>query len=157
MKHVAPLPETDEEPPFRKLTAEEAQHLREQYPQLKLWKVLAGQVVVGVLAALAAWGWTGNQEAGWSAAYGALAVVLPAAIFARGLTGRFASRNAGSAAAAFMAWEMVKIAMTIALLAIAPKVVAALSWPALLAGLVLTMKVYWAALAFSSKKRTTAT
>ena len=156
MKHVAPLPETDEEPPFRTLTAEEAQHLREQYPQLKLWKVLAGQVVVGVLVALAAWGWTGNQEAGWSAAYGALAVVLPAAIFARGLTGRFASRNAGSAAAAFMAWEMVKIAMTIALLAIAPKVVAALSWPALLAGLVLTMKVYWAALAFSSKKRTTA-
>ena len=152
VKNVAPLPDNDIDPPFRKLTAEEAQRLRVQQPQLKLWKVLVGQVVVGVLAALAAWGWTGNQEAGWSAAYGALAVVLPAAIFARGLTGRFASRNAGSAAAAFMAWEMVKIAMTIAMLAVAPQVVAALSWPALLAGLVLTMKVYWAALMFSPRK-----
>lgn len=152
MKIVAPLPEQDDEPPFKRLTAEEARRLREQYPQLKLWKVLAGQVVVGVLVALAAWAWTGKQEAAWSAAYGALAVVLPAAIFARGLTGRFASRNAGNAAAAFMAWEMVKIAASIAMLVMAPKVVAALSWPALLAGLVLTVKVYWVALVFSTRK-----
>jgi ATP synthase protein I len=52
-----------------------------------------------------------------------------------------------------MAFEMVKIAMTIALLAMAPKVVAALSWPAFLAGLVLTVKVYWVSLAFSTRKR----
>ena len=158
MKYVAPLPYpdegVDEEPAFRKLTAQDAQHLREKHPQVKLWKVLAGQVVVGVLAALAAWGWTGSQAAGWSAAYGAWAVVLPAAIFARGLTGRFASRNAGNAAAAFMAWEMVKIAATVAMLVMAPKVVTALSWPALLAGLVLTVKVYWVALAFSTRQRT---
>jgi len=152
-KQVAPLPATEDEPPFRPLTAEEAQRLREQYPQLKLWKVVVAQVVVGVLAALCAWGLTGKQEAGWSAAYGALAVVLPAAFFARALTARFASRSPGGATAAFMAFEMVKIALTIALLAMAPKVVAALSWPALLAGLVLTVKVYWVALAFSTRKR----
>ena len=148
-----PASPDDEEPPFRRLTAEEAQHLRQQFPQLKLWKVLVAQVVVGVLAALVAWGVTGRQEAAWSAAYGALAVVLPAAIFARGLTGRFASRNAGTAAAAFMGWEMVKVALSIAMLALAPRWVAALSWPALLAGLVLTLKVYWVALAFNSRKR----
>jgi len=155
MNHVAPPGGPEDEPPFRTLTAEEAQRLREQQPQLPLWKVLAGQVVVGVLAALAAWGVTGKQEAGWSAAYGALAVVLPAAIFARGLTGRFASRSAGRATAAFMAFEMVKIALSIAMLAMAPKVVAALSWPALLAGLVLTVKVYWVALAFSTRRPAT--
>jgi ATP synthase protein I len=41
---------------------------------------------------------------------------------------------------------MVKIATSIALLALAPKVVQPLSWPALLVGLVVCMKVYWWAL-----------
>ena len=76
-------------------------------------------------------------------------MVIPAAIFARGLTGRFASLNAGTAAVGFMVWEMVKIALSIAMLAAAPRLVADLSWPALLVGLVLTMKVYWVALAYS--------
>jgi ATP synthase protein I len=44
---------------------------------------------------------------------------------------------------------MVKIATSIALIGAAPKLVADLSWPALLVGLVLTMKVYWLALAYS--------
>jgi ATP synthase protein I len=58
-----------------------------------------------------------------------------------------------SAAIGFMAWEMVKIAASIALLAVAPKWVSALSWPALLIGMVLTMKVYWVALAFKPAPR----
>jgi ATP synthase protein I len=82
-----------------------------------------------------------------------LAVVIPAAIFARGLTGRFASLNAGTAAVGFMVWEMVKIAASFALLLLAPRLVTALSWPALLVGLVLTMKVYWVALAYKPRKR----
>ena len=152
MNHVAPPGGPEDEPPFRQLSAEEAQRLREQQPQLPLWKVIAGQVGMGVLVAVAAWAVTGEPGAGWSAAYGALAVVLPAAIFARGLTGRFASRSAGRATAAFMAWEMVKIALTVAMLAMAPKVVAELDWLALLAGLVVTLKVYWMALAFATRK-----
>jgi len=98
---------------------------------------------------------TGQQSVGWSAGYGALVVVVPAVIFARGLTGRFSSLNAGTAALGFMAWEMVKIAVSIALLAVAPKWVSALSWPALLVGMVLTMKVYWVALAFKPAPRQT--
>ncbi|HEY8049787.1 MAG TPA: ATP synthase subunit I [Ramlibacter sp.] len=146
-------PDSDDEAPYRQLTAEEAQRLRERFPPLPLSKVLAAQVMVGVLAALAAWGWTGKMQAGWSAAYGALAVALPAAIFARGLTSRWASLDAKRAAAAFMGWEAVKIAATFALLAAAPKLVPQLSWPALLVGLVLVLKVYWVALAFSGKRR----
>lgn len=153
MRKIAPLPDsTEDEPPFKPLTADEARRLREQNPPVSPWWVVAGQASMGLVVALAAWAFTGRQNVGWSAGYGALAVVIPAAIFARGLTGRFSSLNAGTAAVGFMAWEMVKIASSIALLAAAPGLVADLSWPALLVGLVLTMKVYWLALAYSPRK-----
>ena len=80
-------------------------------------------------------------------------VVLPAALFARGLTGRFASLNAATAMFGFFLWEMVKLALTVAMLIAAPNLVVALSWPALLVGLVLTMKVYWVALLFAPRYR----
>jgi len=138
---------------FKPLSAQEAQALRERYPSVSPWRVVAWQAVVGVVVAGAAWALTGQRNIGWSAAYGALAVVVPAIIFARGLTGRFSSLHAGTAAVGFMAWEMVKIIVSIALLAMAPKWVSALSWPALLIGLVVTMKVYWVALAFKPAPR----
>lgn len=153
MKTTAPLPEMEEELPFKKLSAQEAQRLREEKPSVSPWWVVAGQAVVGLVVALAAWGLTGRQNVGWSAGYGALAVVIPAAVFARGLTGRFSSLNAGTAAFGFMVWEMVKIALTVAMLVVAPRWVEALSWPALLVGLVLTMKVYWLALAYVPKRK----
>ncbi len=158
MKTIAPLPErmderAEEDAPFKPLTAEEARRLREANPPVSPWWVVAGQVVVGLVVALVAWALTGKQNVGWSAGYGALAVVIPAAIFARGITGRFSSLNAGTAAVAFMVWEMVKIASSIALLVAAPRLVPELSWPALLVDLVLTMKVYWLALAYAPKAK----
>jgi ATP synthase protein I len=106
------------------------------------------------VAALLAWLFTGKQNVGWSVGYGALAVLVPAAVFARGLTGKFSSINAGSAAVGFLLWEMVKIALTFAMLVVAPRLVAGLSWPALLIGLILAMKVYWLALAFAPRPKT---
>jgi ATP synthase protein I len=53
--------------------------------------------------------------------------------------------------ARFFLWEMVKIALTVALMAAAPRMVAGLSWPALLVGVVLTIKVYWVALALATR------
>jgi len=153
MKTIAPLPEMEEESPFKKLSALEAQRLREQNPSVSPWWVVAAQLVMGLVVALAAWALTGRQNVGWSAGYGALAVVIPAAIFARGLTGRLSSLNAGAAAVGFMVWEMVKIALTVAMLVAAPRLVEALSWPALLVGLVLTMKVYWLALAYAPRRK----
>jgi len=152
--NIAPLPEEQEEAsPVQPLSAEQARRVREQNPPVSPWWVVAGQVGVGLVSALLAWALTGRQDVGWSVAYGALAVAIPAAVFARGLTGRFASLNAGSAAVGFLVWEMVKIALTLAMLALAPRLVAGLSWPALLVGLVLAMKVYWVALAFSPKPK----
>ena len=154
--NIAPLPgDLEDASPVRPLSAEEARRVREQNPQVSLWWVVAGQAGVGIVAALVAWALTGKQNVGWSVAYGALAVVVPAAVFARGLTGRFSSLNAGTAAVGFLLWEMVKIALTLAMLAMASRLVAGLSWPALLVGLVLAMKVYWVALAFARRPKTT--
>lgn len=154
-KTYAPLPETseDEQPPVKPLSAEEARKLREQHPPVSPWWVVGGQVVVGLVAAFVAWAVTGKPSVGWSAGYGALAVVIPAAIFARGITGRVSSLNAGTAAFGFLLWEMVKVALTVAMLMVAPRLVDGLSWPALLIGLILAMKVYWVALAFVPRKR----
>jgi ATP synthase protein I len=138
-----PDPDTD----FKPLTAEEAQRLREAKPSISIspWRVIAVQGVAGLLVALAAWGLTGRQESGWSAGYGALAVIVPGAVFARGLTGRFASLNPGTAVFGFFLWEMVKMALCVAMLIAAPRLITALSWPAMLVGLVVTMKAAWVA------------
>ena len=153
MKTIAPLPELEDEAPFQPLNAEQAKKLRERHPPVSPWRVIAGQVVVGLVVALVAWALTGRRNVGWSAGYGALAVVIPAAVFARGLMGRTSSLNAGTAAFGFMVWEMVKIALTVAMLVAAPRLVPGLNWPALLVGLVLTMKVYWIALAYVPKRK----
>ena len=154
-RRAAPLPDDDiQESPVQPLSADEARRVRELNPPVSPWWVVVGQAGVGVVAGLAAWLLTGKQNVGWSVAYGALAVLIPAAVFARGLTGKFASLNAGTAAVGFLLWEMVKIALTLALIALAPRLVAGLSWPALLIGLVLAMKVYWVALAFAPRPKT---
>lgn len=143
----------DEVSDFIPLTAEQAHALRERNPSISPWWVVGGQVVVGVLVALAAWGITGKTSVAVSVAWGALAVVVPAALFARGVTGQFASMNAGSAVFGFFVWEFVKIVVTVGLLYAAQRLVTGLSWPAMLVGLVLTMKVYWLALAVKRKPR----
>ena len=141
------------EPEFVPMTAEQAQAWRKRNPVVSLWWVIGMQVLVGAASALVAWLLTDTPSVVWSAAYGALAVVLPAALFARGLTGRVSSLNRGAAVLGFFVWEMVKVALTVAMLLAAPRLVVALSWPAMLVGLVLTMKVYWVALAFRKRVR----
>ena len=145
---IAPRPTADADSidDFKPLSAEQAQQLRETLPVLSPWRVIVAQALVGVVVALVAAAVTGESRIGWSAAYGALAVVIPAALFARGLASRAAQLNPGAAVFGFFLWEMVKIALTVAMLFAAPRLVTDLSWPAMLAGLVVTMKVYWVAL-----------
>lgn len=110
--------------------------------------------MVGTVAALLAALLTGKVEVGWSLLYGAAAVVVPGALMARGMTSRLSSVSPGASAVSFMLWEMVKIAVSIVMLMLAPRLVQPLSWPALLAGLVLCMKVYWVALLWRGPKKT---
>ena len=143
----------DDDSDFTPLTVEQAKSLREQHPSLSPWWVVVGQVVVGALVALIAWWVSGKESVGISAACGAAAVVIPATLFARGVTGQFASANAGSAVLSFFVWEFVKIVVTVAVLFASHRLVTNLSWPAMLVGLVVTMKVYWLALAVKRKSK----
>ena len=149
-------PEADEDgevSDFMPLTAEQAQVLREQNPSTSPWWVVLGQVLVGVLVTLAAWGISGKTSVAWSAAFGALAVVIPAALFARGVMGQFASANAGAAVMGFFLWEFVKIVLTVSILFVAHRLVMNLNWPVMLVSLVVTMKVYWLALIRHPKRK----
>ncbi len=146
MTRIQPEDFDDVDDAFEPLTAEQARELRKHQPLLSVWRVVVAQVLVGLLAVGVVWWVSGRMSAVYSAAYGALAVILPAALFARGLTSPVASVNAGAAVFGFFLWEMVKIGLTVAMLFVAPRLVNDLSWPAMLAGLVVTMKVYWVAL-----------
>jgi ATP synthase protein I len=128
------------------LTREQAQALRDTDPPLSPWRVIVVQAGVGAVVALLAVLITGKQEMAWSALFGAAVVVLPGALMARGMTSRLSSMSAGASAVSFMLWEMVKIGVSVAMLVLAPRLVQSLSWPALLVGLVLCMKVNWLAL-----------
>ena len=140
--------EQDVEDTFKPLSAEQVAELRKRLPLLSIWRVIGVQVLLGLLVAGFVWLISGRVAAVYSALYGALAVILPAALFARGLTSRVSALNAGAAVFGFFLWEMVKIGLTVAMLFAAPRLVSDLSWPAMLAGLVVTMKVYWVALGF---------
>jgi len=133
-------------PAFRPLTRAEAQALRASQPSLNPWRVVGVQVLVGVLAAALVGLVFGSRQYAWSLLYGAATVVVPGALMARGMTSRFSSMSPGTSAVSFMLWEMVKIAVSVGMLMMAPRLVQPLSWLALLAGLVLCMKVYWFAL-----------
>ena len=112
------------------------------------------QAAVGVVAAALAWLVTGDLPVGLSALYGAAVVVVPGALMARGMTSRFSSMSPGSSAVSFMLWEGVKIAVSVLMLMLAPKLVQPLSWPALLAALVVCIKVYWLALLWRGRGTT---
>lgn len=137
--------EADEAPP-KPLTRAQAQALRAKNPSISPWRVVAVQAAVGVVVAVLAWLVTGKPEVAWSALYGAAAVVVPAALMARGMTSRLSSMSPGVSAVSFMSWEFVKIGVSVAMLMLAPRIVQPLSWPALLVALVLCIKVYWIAL-----------
>jgi ATP synthase protein I len=135
---------------FVPLTRSQAQALAVSHPAISPWWVVLGQVLVGVVAVLVAWAVFGEVSAK-SVACGALAVVVPAALFARGLTSQFATANPGTAVMSFFVWELVKIVVTVGVLFAAHRLVKGLSWPAMLVGLVVTLKVYWLALAVKRK------
>ena len=138
--------ENTEDEAYQPLSREEAEKFRRANPSISPWGLIGWQLLVGFLVALVAFAVTGKPGNGWSALYGALATVLPAAAFAHGLSRQRASANAGAALAGVFVWEMVKIALTVAMLVAAPRLIGQLNWLALLAGFVVTMKVYWVAI-----------
>lgn len=145
MTRILPEDQDDAQDITPPLTAEQVRELRQRQPLLSVWRVVVAQCFIGMLVASVAW-FVSGRVAAFSAVYGALVVIVPAALFARGLTSRASMMNAGTAVFGFFLWELVKIGLTVAMLAAAPQMMSEVSWPALLVGLVVTMKVYWVAL-----------
>ena len=137
-------PESGDDAPTPRLSREQAQALRARQPSVSPWRVVAAQGIAGVLCCALAWVITQRPSAVWSALYGAAASVLPSALLVRGMTR--GTRDPAAAAVGFMFWEMVKVGVAIAMLAIATRVVPQLSWPALLATMLVCLKVNWLAL-----------
>lgn len=146
------LEDSEQEDVFHTLTAEEAQAWRATQPALSVWWVLVAQLLTACVLGAAVGLWFGRMSVFVSWGYGALSVILPAALFARGLKSPAASINAVAATLSFAVWQGVKMVLTVLLLVLAPRVVEDLSWPALLAGLIVTMKVYWLALVWGKLK-----
>jgi len=135
--------------PFKALTREQARALAANDPHaVSPWRVVAVQAAVGLGLALLLGAVFKRMDVFWSALYGAGVVVVPAALMARGMTSPLSSMSPIGSAVSFMLWQGVKIAVSVVLLILAARIVQPLSWPALLAGLVVCIKVYWVALAW---------
>ena len=150
-------PDTDgedalKEQEFQPWSAEQAQAWRQSQSAQSVWRVLAVQLLVAVFGASAFGLWFQSGMLWLSWFYGAMTVIIPGALFARGLTSPVASLNAMSAAMSFAAWQGVKWIFAVLFLVLAPRLVPELSWPALLAGLIVTTKVYWLALVWGKPR-----
>jgi ATP synthase protein I len=138
--------------PVKRLSKEEAQALAnsDTHP-VRPWRVVGAQAAVGLVVALVCGAVTGRVAGFWSALYGAGVVVVPAALMARGMTSPLSSMSPLASAMSVMLWMTVKLGVALVMLGLAPKVVQPLVWPALLAALVVCIKVYWVALAWRRK------
>ncbi|HYR25042.1 MAG TPA: ATP synthase subunit I [Aquabacterium sp.] len=104
---------------------------------MSVWQVIAVQTLFGVLVALIWGALSRNVSALLSSLYAVGVVVVPSVLMARGVFGRNAGRGVGR----LLVWEVLKLGLICALLALAPKVVRPLDWVALLVTLVLVLKV----------------
>jgi ATP synthase protein I len=136
-------PETPEEEQIVPWTREQVLALRRSQPTVSVWRVVFSQLIAGCVLMSLAWllGLKFSHVA--SLGYGSLCVVLPSALFARGITSKWSGLGPGSAVTGFFLWEFVKVAMTMVMLLVSQRVVDDLSWPMMILGLIITMKVYW--------------
>ena len=127
----------DIDPPVEALTREEAQALIARNPSMSVWQVVAAQALFGLSVALLWGGLSRSVSALLSSLYAVAVVVVPSLLMARGVFGRNARRGVGR----LLVWEVLKLGLICALLALAPKLIKPLDWVALMVTLVLVLKV----------------
>lgn len=130
---------------FKPLTAQEAQAWRAKHPSLSVWRVVGAQLAVGVLLVLLVLVIGQSRILTLSAGYGVLVVVVPAAVFARGVT-RIRPGAQQASMGAFAVWEMAKLILAVILMVAAPKVIIGLNWWMMIAAMIVCMNVSWVAL-----------
>jgi ATP synthase protein I len=149
-----PLPgdlgqDIDDETAYRRWSRAEVQALIE--PSISPWRVVAVQLLAGLAVAAVVWLVTRGATQVWSSLWGTVAVVLPGALMARGMS-RPAGVNPGALVFGFLFWELVKIAATAGLLVLASRSVPGLHWLLLLITMIVCMKVNWLALLWRRKR-----
>jgi ATP synthase protein I len=142
---------------FKPLTREEARQWRSSQAALSLRWLLVWQALSAVvLVVLAEW-LTSDPVVVKSVLYGAAAVVLPSALMAWGVTSsalaRQVSDEAKASLANFFLWEGIKLVLVLVLLGLAPVLMEAVNWLALVAGLVVVLKVFGWVLYVQTKRR----
>lgn len=133
------------------LTPEQAQAFRARYRALSPWTVVMVQAGAGLLVVALAGLFVGTRSTVLSSLYGMLIVVVPSALLARGIT-RARGLEARAAALNFMLWELLKMGVSVAMLAASAWIVPGLSWPALLVAMLVCMKMNWLALLWQGRK-----
>jgi ATP synthase protein I len=132
----------DDEPVVEPLTRAQAQALIARHPQVSVRRLLCLQAAAGVLCALVAWAITRQPVAAGSALVGAASVVIPAWVMARGMARQFAG-GPSAAVLRFMVWELVKMLCAVVILVAAAVGIPHLNWLAMLATMVVCLKVNW--------------
>ena len=136
---------------FLPLSAEQARQWRLRQRQLCLWCVSVAQTLAGGGVALLVGVLSGRPAWGWSAAFGALAVIAPTVFFL--YRARRLAPHVGSALLNLVVSELLKILWVVILLLLAPRMVPSLSWPALLLGMLTAIATYGLLPLFASARR----
>jgi ATP synthase protein I len=134
----------DAEEGFEPMTHEQAVAWRAAQSVLSPWALLAWQCVTVVALGAVAWWLVGPVQA-TSFVYGGAAIVVPAALMVVGLHGRMMrqlSAHPAGSLIGFAVLEVVKLLLSVVLMVSAPRAIEDLSWLALLAGVVVALKVH---------------
>jgi len=143
----------EEEAPVRRLSRVEVAALAAREPVLSPWRVVAAQVLVGLVAAALVYAATGEEILLASALYGAAVVALPGALMARGATSRLGMISPLTSTVNILGWAMVKIVVSVVMLTLASRIVPGLHWPVMLATLVVCMQTYAFALLWRGRAK----
>ena len=109
-----------------------------------MFRLIVLQGIAALLVALIAWV-VGGSAAAWSALLGGAACLVPNGLFALRLAAA-ARRPQGPSAATFFVGEFLKVASTVALLALIVWAYRDLVWLAMIAAVIVTLKSYLVAL-----------
>jgi ATP synthase protein I len=132
----------EQEPPVHRLSRAEAADLAARQPAISPWRVVAFQVLVGLVIAALVQLVTGDLLLMASALYGAAVVAVPGALMARGATSRLGTISPLTSTVNIMGWATVKLVVSVVMLALAARIVPGLNWPVMLATLVVCMQTY---------------
>ena len=142
--------ESHEPEAVKPLTSEQAKVLRQNLGIVKLEvfivKVLVWQSAGATLIGLLAWLLSGSWATAASGFYGAMCAVLPTALVVFVVVRRLSAgvlKQSGDMLLALFVLELIKVATSVLLLAVAPLVLGAPQWVVLVIGFVLTLKIYW--------------